>query len=113
MGWSYSREWTTLRAVLEAIERDVGKDRILARGLVREKGQRCAWYAITTPDGPLAVIALVEKDGKDYGFKLMSEDMHPYFYTVPSQVWDAVKDAAPHGAYSERWREIVKAKFAR
>lgn len=49
--------------------------------------------------------------GYGWGYKDMSEDMGPHYYTCPLSYLEQVP--APNGEYSKGWREKVKAYHAR
>jgi len=117
MGWDFCEAWRSREDVRDELIRtfSAGGNTVLAHGFTRERGQTCLWIATTYPSYPgrpggrLLVCALVEKDKSGtFGFKEMSEDMGPCFYSVPANVWDQVKDHEPptHGA--KEWRSKVK-----
>jgi hypothetical protein len=112
MGWDFCRDWRTESDVVDALTAGLlgSGAAVLATGMAKEQGQRTAWFAVRTPQGvTLAIVALIEKDGRNgYGFKEMSEDMGPYYWSVPQNVWDAVKDSPTVGESSAKWRAKVR-----
>jgi hypothetical protein len=111
MGWDFCQDWKRPSDVIDMLVQSYTSNggKVLAKGVAREQGQYCAWFAVESSQGVrMAVVALLEKDGRNgYGFKEMSEDMGPYYWKVPENVWDAVKDSPPLGESSVKWRAKV------
>lgn len=111
MGWDFCRDWKRPSDVIDMLVKSYtdGGSTVLAQGVTREQGQSCAWFAVESPKyGRMAIVVLIEKDRDHFGFKEMSEDMGPYYWKVPQNVWDAVKDSPPLGKSSEEWRAKVQ-----
>jgi hypothetical protein len=112
MGWDFCQDWKRPSDVVDSLVKSYtdGGNTVLAQGVTREKGESCAWFAVESPRfGRMAVVALIAKEkGCGYGYKEMSEDMGPYYFKVPANVWEAVKDSPAHGKSSEEWRAKVQ-----
>jgi len=119
MGWDYCREWRTPEDVKNALLHDLN-NHICAWGwgTIPDPidGERTLWMALdTTGSSNVGVIALCVLVGKArgphawWGYKMMSEDMGPYYYDVPPQVWESLTTPPP-GAYAQEWRDKVIAR---
>lgn len=110
MGWDFCRDWHCVADVVAAIERGLAGpgSTVLASGIGQEDGERCAWFAVEDKRGRWVAVALVASDPKGWwGFKLMDESMHPYFYAVPREVWEEVRAYPALCRAAREWRDVV------
>lgn len=107
MGWSFG--WPTKTAVIEDMTRtwQDGSDRIET---IAKKSTKSGCWTVderTAPDGTktrtLAVI-LIERHGKDYGYKGICEEMGPYASDCPLEFLDMVPEPDSEEARSTRAR---------
>ena len=108
MGWDFCDAWKTIDDVMSAIRFSLkaGGCSILAEG----KTKGCLWFAVEKDNQRWIEMALYEKDinGKSYGYKEMSERVHPYYYDVPINVFACVENHLPPNKSAEQWREKVR-----
>ena len=107
MGWTFYRKpqgATDIELMREeATGRRDGKGerhQVLADAIVRG-----VWYAAVTGKEPgevFAAVGLIENKGGEFGCKLMSEEMGPYYYDAPASVLAALSPTKYESA--NEWR---------
>lgn len=111
MGWTSCDSWTTKKAIREDILAD-------HKTIVAHKASKSGLWAVL-PDGSdgqlVLVLFLIQRRGKVYGYKDMSENMHPFFYDCPAElVAMAPAPGRPSwDANGPTWREVWAGKQGR
>lgn len=111
MGWFYSDKWQTKQDICAELLRDCnfsndkGSNRVLKHSLVGNH----LWVAIEIiRDGArsgIVALFLLSKDKRSYGYKDMTEDMHPFYYDCPLSI---IKAAGPTlNLQAREWRAKV------
>ena len=85
------------------------------RNIVASRAGSCYWMLIradgvdpgTVKGGCYIMLALVRKEGGDYGVKFIDEGMGPAYYDCPVSLLD--RASVPFNDTSQEWRERVRA----
>ena len=118
MGWVYFHKRDGVSA-LEALKSEFGMDKPdadkeVVRSIVRLNAVYLAVRA--KKDGVVRayVVAInrAPSDHHNFGYKDMSEDMHPLYYDVPNDFLDLLSPVEPDSSAS-RWRAAVRARNVR
>jgi hypothetical protein len=116
MGWDFSSAWTDKATLVAAIKSDLSKGTY--HPLESRTVGNCLWLLTEHRDTgeKLIVLALLAKDRrtKEWGYKVMSEDMHPYSYSCPTTLLDKAGGTRDESALAWRLkvRETAEAKKA-
>lgn len=125
MGWSFRKDSTRKELIADRIREQNahnkdgevgGKFTVLAhaaRGNVLYKV-----VSITDLEGKeierfIAIDLLGKEKGYGWGYKDLSESMHPYYYTCPLKYLDMVPPEKYPGSVNVDWRKEVRAYHAR
>jgi len=107
MGWSYSYN-ATRKSIIEEILLDVKNNtqlKILDTACT-SYGKRL-WILIEhkSLSSPLVILYLLDKSNGNWGYKDISEDMHPYYYDCPLRL---INRGGGHNEQSMKWRDQVR-----
>lgn len=113
MGWDFT-QGASKKNIIDQIIRSSGGGGHCIAHCVRGN---CLWTVFEESEGEpdtrlrQIVLFLLGASKGDWGYKDMTESMHPYYYSCPLKYLDMVKQ--PTGEDSARWRENVRALAAR
>jgi len=118
MGWSYG--WTTKKAMTESIMRPWETADCKVQ-FIAQCWRGNAWSGVhwavcerTYTNGEVkrtVVCVLMQCSGGQWGYKDMSEDMGPYYYSCPLG-YLALAQPEPTEGYAKEWRDKVRAYHA-
>lgn len=119
MGWTFTHKPKT-KSVLDFFKEEFNtpnKFEVLD-GAVAELKE--AYFAVrrTLPDGTSHVFAMIclleyrNKDRFNFGYKDMSEFMHPYSYKCPERIFKMLTDIPDQSEDSKNWRRITAEHIA-
>lgn len=105
MGW-YGTPGATKEDVVAEIQTRLD-GRIIDQAITHEGGNTCLWVALRSQHDKHRtgiMLYLVSKSGGCWGYKPISEDMEPYYYSCPRRLLTKTEG---FGGYSYKWRTKV------
>ena len=109
MGWDYCEDWRT-RADVVKVLRGGWRDALTDSTLTYEAGMAVWWGTVAAEGQTFVVCALLERAGRMWGYKLMSEDMGPLYWSCPVRFLDSTTGL--DNATARAWRAEVRRRAA-
>jgi hypothetical protein len=109
MGWLFSYEWDSPRAIQESLNR---QRRLPIVAQAATLAGKHLWTVYQMPDGRRFIsLDLIKHNNGRWGYKDMNEDMGPFYYDCPLKLLDVA--GAPPTEDAAKWRaEVLRRKQA-
>lgn len=106
MGYASSSSWNTASKI---VTEKVNGYTALNRYVTHKKVGNCLWMVVLDADTgkPFIVLYLLSKSGDGWGYKDMSENMFPYYYSCPLEYFGMCEPECAE------WRAEVRKWHAR